>query len=67
MIDLLVAGILVLLAAVVVIWLIAPRVRAAAERPKHEMLARIVRFEAAHPRRDVVDPHASRPGSSSAR
>jgi hypothetical protein len=56
-IDALVIAILVLVAAVVGLWILGPRVRASAERPKHQMLERIARFETQLPRRAVVDPH----------
>jgi hypothetical protein len=57
MIDALVLSILLLLGGVVLVWVLASRVRTSAERPKHEMLERILRFEQQHPRRDVPDPH----------
>jgi hypothetical protein len=57
MINLLVVSILVLLLVVIVIWFFIPKVRTHAERPKHELLHRILRFEDEHPRREVVDPH----------
>jgi len=58
-INILVLSILVLLAVVVVVWLVGPKVRAHTERPKYEMLDRILRFEDELPRRPVRDPHES--------
>jgi hypothetical protein len=61
MIDVLVLGSLAILVALVVLWLTGSRVRAHTERPKHELLERIARFEEVHPRREVLDPHGKPP------
>jgi hypothetical protein len=53
MIDALVWISVAISAIAVVIWLVDPRVRAHAEKPKVDMQQRIFHFESQYPRRDI--------------
>jgi hypothetical protein len=64
MIDVLVFGSLAILIGLVLAWLAGSRFRLHTERPKHELLTRIARFESVHPRREVLDPHRKPPPPS---